>query len=87
MTKRKVGSSNNSLIYCNDSAFNSLAAAIVAQAIKDYKLAKKEGNTGVIQETIHFFHSQWCYGLCNIDGDRLISIADTHKSYIVTHNI
>ena len=57
----------------NDDAIKTLSAAIVLQALKDYKtLLKKKQNT---LEVERFFNSDWCEMLVSdiVDHDRLLS--------------
>lgn len=68
--------------------YEDLAIHIVKQAVDDYveaklKLEKCKKNTseyflatGTINIVKHFFKSWWCSQLVNIDGDRLLEIAE-----------
>ena len=68
-----------------DSGWYALAAAIVRQAVEDWKDADKMekgiirySNTGITSpmktkcDVIRFFHSQWYGTLCDIDPHRIL---------------
>ena len=50
-----------------------LAAAIILQAVKDYRKALKKGERERKRECERFFRSQWFGILTSVDGETLIS--------------
>lgn len=62
--------------------YQELANAIIKQAAKDYKAAKKSRNSGRIAELRKFFRSSWFQVLApNIDGDWLIRKLDEEAAH------
>lgn len=60
----------------------SLGAAVVIQAFMDYQRAQRKLSRAVnkqqmidakseMNDIVRFLHSDWCFGLCGIDGDTL----------------
>jgi hypothetical protein len=60
----------------NETAYENLANAIVLQAVKDYRAAKRTGNSGRIASIRRFFRSDWFGTLTDIDGEYLIRKLD-----------
>ena len=59
-----------------ETAYENLANAIVLQAVKDYRAAKRTGNSGRIASIRRFFRSDWFGTLTDIDGEWLIRKLD-----------
>lgn len=59
-----------------ETAYENLANAIVVQAVKDYRAAKRTGNSGRIASIRRFFRSDWFNVLTDIDGEYLIRKLD-----------
>ena len=59
-----------------DECYENLANAIVVQAVKDYRAAKRTGNSGQIASIRRFFRSDWFGTLTDIDGEYLIRKLD-----------
>jgi hypothetical protein len=59
-----------------ETAYENLANAIVEQAVKDYRAAKRTGNSGRIASIRRFFRSDWFGTLTDIDGEYLIRKLD-----------
>lgn len=55
-----------------NSGFFNLRAAIVAQAVKDYRAALMAGNGGAIRHLQNFFLSDWGQSLSGDNGDNII---------------
>jgi hypothetical protein len=56
-----------------DDAHENLANAIVEQAVKDYRIAKKKGDSSKIASLRRFFRSEWFGVLTMVDPEWLIS--------------
>lgn len=62
--------------------YQKLAGAIIKQAVKDYRDAKRSRNSGRIAELRKFFRSSWFQVLApNIDGDWLIRKLDEEAAH------
>ena len=59
-----------------DECYENLANAIVVQAVKDYRAAKRTGNSGKIASIRRFFRSDWFRALTEVDGEYLIRKLD-----------
>jgi hypothetical protein len=59
-----------------ETAYENLANAIVLQAVKDYRAAKRTGNSGRIASIRRFFRSDWFGTLTDVDGEYLIRKLD-----------
>lgn len=59
-----------------ETAYENLANAIVLQAVKDYRAAKKRKNSANIGIIRKFFRSDWFRTLTDIDGEWLIRKLD-----------
>ena len=59
-----------------ETAYENLANAIVEQAVKDYRAAKRTGNSGRIASIRRFFRSDWFRTLTDVDGEYLIRKLD-----------
>ena len=53
-----------------------MACQIVKLAIQDYINARKKKDHATAAALEHFFRSEWCQLLCNIDGEVLIESAE-----------
>lgn len=84
---RKAKTATPAFFHSDTEAYERLAAGIVESACRDYiaakrtyMFAKRSGRrmeaAGSIVALLRFFHSQWYATLCDIDGDRLISMLD-----------
>ena len=65
-----------------DIPYMTLATEIVRQAVKDYRsalseLRRKHTYSWHIDDCERFFHSDWCYNLTNMDGDKMIRMVRT----------
>ena len=56
------------------SGYEGLAAAIILQAVKDYRKALKKKERGQKRECERFFRSQWFVILSDVDGESLIEL-------------
>lgn len=56
----------------SENGYINLAAAIVLQAVKDYRKGLRQKNPGRRLECERFFHSKWFTVLTDIDGGYLI---------------
>ena len=52
--------------------YENLANAIIVQAAKDYRKARKYDNRSVKRECVRFFRSQWFMELTNFSGTELL---------------
>jgi hypothetical protein len=64
-----------------ETAYENLANAIVLQAVKDYRTAKRFRNGGSIGVIRKFFRSDWFRTLTNIDGEWLIRKLDEEAAH------
>lgn len=64
-----------------ETAYENLANAIVVQAVKDYRAAKRTGNSGRIASIRRFFRSDWFGTLTDIDGEYLIRKLDKEAAH------
>jgi hypothetical protein len=64
-----------------ETAYENLANAIVVQAVKDYRAAKRTGNSGRIASIRRFFRSAWFGTLTDVDGEYLIRILDEEAAH------
>lgn len=60
----------------HEAGYDSLATAIVIQAVKDYKIARKHNDLFTVDSIQRFFRSDYCHLLCNIDGNKLITMCE-----------
>ena len=61
----------------HEAGYASLATAIVIQAVKDYKIARKHNDLFEVNAIRKFFLSDWCKMLCNIEGKTLIEMCES----------
>ena len=59
-----------------DNPHEELANAIILQAVKDYRAARKKGNLRKINEIRRFFRSEYFSVLSDLDGKVLIQKLD-----------
>lgn len=55
----------------HEAGYDSLATAIVIQAVRNYKIARKHNDMFEVNAIRKFFLSDWCKMLCNILLHRL----------------
>lgn len=60
----------------HEAGYDSLATAIVIRAVKDYKIARKHNDMFTVDSIQRFFRSDYCHLLCNIDGNKLITMCE-----------
>lgn len=60
----------------HEAGYDSLATAIIIQAVKDYKIARKHNDMFTVDSIKRFFRSDYCHLLCNIDGNKLITMCE-----------
>ena len=63
--------------YKHEAGYDSLATAIVIQAVMDYKIARKHNDMFDVNAIRKFFMSDWCKMLCNIEGKTLIEMCES----------
>jgi len=65
-----------------EQCYENLANAIVEQAVKDYRAAKRKyRNSAEIASLRRFFRSDWFRSLTNIDGEWLIRKLDEEAAH------
>lgn len=61
----------------HEAGYDSLATAIVIQAVRNYKIARKHNDMFEVNAIRKFFLSDWCKMLCNIEGKTLIEMCES----------